>query len=159
MAGKKDAKLKASPCDRTEKNKEKSSSDPEKEPKGNPGEEGRLKKRNSPRGGREEADNHAKEARSTRRADNHAKEARSTRRAGNIAQDGLYTHTSRADSNRSNNSPRTGERSCVTAQDKRRKRIHADPVPDMDPDPDPDPGPQRHLTDTQGDGNEGMVLP
>ena len=125
MAGKEDAKLKASPCDRTEKNKEKSSGDPEKELKGNPGKEGRPKKRNSPRGGREEADNHAKEA-------------RSTRRAGNIAQEGLYTHTSRADSNRSNNSPRTGERSCVTAQDKRRKRIHADPVPDMDPDPDPD---------------------
>ena len=76
---------------------------------------------------REEADNHAKEARSTREADNHAKEARSARRA---------------DSNRSNNSPRTGERSCATAQDKRRKRIHADPVPEMDPDPDPDPGPR-----------------
>ncbi len=63
MAGKKDTKLKASPCDQTEKNKEKSSGYPEKELKGNPGEEGRPKKRNSPRGGREEADNHAKEAR------------------------------------------------------------------------------------------------
>jgi hypothetical protein len=90
-AEKEDAKLKASPCDPTEKSKEKSSSDPEKELKGNPGEEGRPKRRNSPRGGREEADNHAKEARSTRKADNHAKEARSTRRAGNIAQEGLYT--------------------------------------------------------------------
>ncbi len=29
----------------------------------------------------------------------------------------------RADSNRSNNSPRTGEQTCATAQDKRRKRI------------------------------------
>ncbi len=29
-----------------------------------------------------------------------AKEARSTRRAGSIAQEGLYTHTSRADSSR-----------------------------------------------------------
>ncbi len=48
MAGKKDAKLKATPCDRTEKNKEKSSGDPEKELKGNPGEQGRPKKRNSP---------------------------------------------------------------------------------------------------------------
>ncbi len=75
------------------------------------------------------ADNHAKKARSREEADNHDKEARSTRRAGNIAQEGLYTHTSRADSNRSNNSPGTGERSCATAQDKRRKRIHADPVP------------------------------
>jgi hypothetical protein len=28
----------------------------------------------------------------------------------------------------------------------------------MDPDPDPDPGPQQHLTDAQGDGNEGMVI-
>jgi hypothetical protein len=162
MAGKEDAKLKASPCDRTEKNKEKSSGGTKKELKGNPGEEGMPLKRNSPRGGREEADNHAKEARSTRKADNHAKEARSTRRAdnhakesrssrraGNIAQEGLYTHTSRADSNRSDNSPRTEERSCVTAQDKRRKRIHADPVTDMDPDPDPDPGPRRNLTDTQ----------
>ena len=170
-AGKEDAKLKASPCDRTEKNKEKSSGDPEKGLKGNPGEEGKPKRRNSPRGGREKADNHAKEARSTRKADNHAKEARSkeeaenhaketrsTRRAGNIAQEGLYTHTSRADSNRSNNSPRTGERSCANAQDKRRKQIHADPVLEMDPDPDPDPGPQRHLTDTQRDGNEGVVI-
>jgi len=74
------------------------------------------------------------------------------------AQEGLYTHNSRADSNRSNNSPRTGERSCVTAQDKRRKRIHADPVPEMDPDPDPDPGPRRHLTDIQEDGNEGILI-
>jgi hypothetical protein len=104
------------------------------------------------------ADNHAEEARSKEEAENHAKETRSTRRAGNIAQEGLYTHTSRADSNRSNSSPRTGERSCVTAQDKRRKRIHADPVPEMDPDPDPDPGPRRHPTDTQRDGNEGVVI-
>jgi hypothetical protein len=28
----------------------------------------------------------------------------------------------------------------------------------MDPDPDPDPGPRRHLTDTQRDGNEGVVI-
>jgi hypothetical protein len=28
----------------------------------------------------------------------------------------------------------------------------------MDPDPDPDPGPRRHPTDTQRDGNEGVVI-
>ncbi len=105
-----------------------------------------------------EADNHAKEARSTRKAGNHAKEARSKEEAENHAQEGLYTHNSRADSNGSNNSPKTGERSCVTARDKRRKRIHADPVPEMDPDPDPDPGPRRHLTDIQEDGNEGILI-
>jgi len=115
-AGKEDAKLKADPRGQTEKNREEA--------------DNHAKDARSTR----EADNHAKDARSTREADNHAKEARSTRRAGSTAQEGLYTHNSRADSNRSNNSPKTGERSCVTAQDKRRKRIHADPVPEMDPD-------------------------
>jgi hypothetical protein len=158
MAEKKDAKSKASPCDRTEKNKEKSSGDPEKELKGNLGEQGRPKKRNSPRRGREEADNHAKGARDRGHGRSGPGLARDTGRADNNAQEGVYTHTSRADSNRSNDSPRTGEWSCATVQDKRRKRIHADPVPDMDPDPDPDLGPRRHLTDTQGDGNEGLVI-
>ncbi len=96
MSGKKDTKLKVSPCDRTEKNKEKSSGDPEKELKGNPGEQGRPKKRNSPRGGREEADNHAKEARDRGHGRSGPGLARDTRRADNIAQEGVYTHTSRA---------------------------------------------------------------
>ena len=165
-AGKEDAKLKADPRGQTEKNREEADNHA-KEARSTREADNHAKEARSTR----KAENHAKEARSTRKADNHAKEARSkeeaenhaketrsTRRAGSIAQEGLYTHTSRADSNRSNNSPRTGERSCVTAQDKRRKRIHADPVPDMDPDPDPDPGQRRHLTDTQRDGNEGMVI-
>ena len=150
-AGKEDAKLKADPRGQTEKNREEA--------------DNHAKEARSTR----EADNHAKEARSTRKAENHAKEARSTRKADNHAQEARSKEeaenhaketrsTRRADSNRSNSSPRTGERSCVTAQDKRRKRIHADPVPEMDPDPDPDPGPRRHPTDTQRDGNEGVVI-
>jgi hypothetical protein len=49
MAGKKDAKQKASPCDRTEKSKEKSSGEPEKELQRDPCDQGRPKKRTSPR--------------------------------------------------------------------------------------------------------------
>jgi hypothetical protein len=40
MAGKKDAMQKADPCDRTEKSREKSSGEPEKEPQTDPGEQG-----------------------------------------------------------------------------------------------------------------------
>ncbi len=40
MAGKKDAKQKASPCDRAEESKERSSGEPEKEPRRDPGEQG-----------------------------------------------------------------------------------------------------------------------
>jgi hypothetical protein len=64
--------------------------------------------------------------------------ARVTRRADNNAQEGVYTPTSRTDSDRNDGSPRMGEWSCATVQDKRVERIHADKVPDMDPDPDPD---------------------
>jgi hypothetical protein len=56
MAGKKDAKLRASPCDRAEKNKEKSAGVPEKELKRDPSEQGRPKKRISPWRGKEEAE-------------------------------------------------------------------------------------------------------
>jgi hypothetical protein len=41
-------------------------------------------------------------------------------------------------------------------QEDRTKPIHADSVPDMDS--DPDPGPQQHLTDTQGNDIEGIVI-
>jgi hypothetical protein len=56
MAGKKDAKLKASQWDRAEKTKEKSAGDPEKELKGDPSEQGKPKKRISPQRGKEEAE-------------------------------------------------------------------------------------------------------
>jgi hypothetical protein len=82
--------------------------------------------------------------------------ARDTRRVDIKAQEMVDTYTSTTDSNRSHGSPRTGEWRCSAVQEDRTKRIHADPVPDMDP--DPDPGPQQHLIDTQGDGNEGIVI-
>jgi hypothetical protein len=55
MAGKKDAKQKAVPCDRKEKSKEKSFGEPEEELQRDPYDQERPKKRVSPRGGREEA--------------------------------------------------------------------------------------------------------
>jgi hypothetical protein len=55
MAGKKEAKQKADPCDRTEKNKEKSSGEPEKEPRRDPEGQGRPKKGVKPCRGGEEA--------------------------------------------------------------------------------------------------------
>ncbi len=55
MAEKKDAMQKADPCDRTEKSREKSSGEPEKELQRDPGEQGRPKKRVKPRRGGEEA--------------------------------------------------------------------------------------------------------
>jgi hypothetical protein len=56
MAGKRDAKQKAGPCDRTEKSIGRRSGEPEKELQGDPCDQGRPKKRISPRGGREEAE-------------------------------------------------------------------------------------------------------
>jgi hypothetical protein len=173
MAGKKNAKAKADQNSLTERTKAKYAEMTAQN----------LESAQSSSGGRKEkmSDKYAKEAnpdvddsglRKTRKmADNHAKEARDrghgrsrpglvrdTRRTDITAQEVVYTHTHMTDSNRSNGSLRTGEWSCVTVQDDRTKRIHADPVPDMDPDLDPDPGPQQHLTDTQGDGNGGVVI-
>ena len=55
MAKKKDAKQEASPCDRAEESKERSSGEPEKEPRRDPGEQGRPKKGTKPRRGEKEA--------------------------------------------------------------------------------------------------------
>ena len=113
MAGKKEAKQKAGPSGQTEKNREETESSTGTK---NTSEEGGQRAAQS----MQRRTPQRREARSTRKADNHAKEARSKEEAENHAKE--TRSTSRADSNRSNNSPRTGERSCVTAQDKRRKR-------------------------------------
>jgi hypothetical protein len=109
---------------------------------------------------RKMADNHVKGARDRGHGRSRPGLARDTRRADITAQEGVHTRTNMTDSNRSNSSPRTGEWSFAAVQDNRKKQINADPVPDMDPDPDPDPDPvpRQHLTDNQGDGNEGMVI-
>jgi hypothetical protein len=78
--------------------------------------------------------------------------ARNMRRADTHAQEAVDTHTHAADSNRSNDAPKTGRWTCAAVQEDRIRQNH----PDLDP--DMDPGQRQCLANAQGGGNEEMVI-